>query len=128
MTELLTLSNTEDFDRITEQELSLIAFGTPWSSPCRNQHKILMEFMKKYGGCMAVVRVDVEKNPEIARKGNIQTVPTLIVYRKGEEMKRLVGLQSLKTLRALMSEVDISGVHKNTSSGVDARLPFLYNR
>ena len=127
MTELLTLSNTKDFDRIAKQELSLIAFGITWSTPCQNQHKILVNFMKKYRGRLAVVRVDVEKNTEIARKENIQTVPTLIVYRKGEEMKRLVGLQSLKTVHALISAMGISDVHKNTVNGVDARLPFLHN-
>lgn len=127
MIELLTLSNTEEFERITEQELSLIAFGTPWSSPCQNQHKILVNFMKRYRGIMVIARVDVEKYPGIARKSNIQTVPTLIVYRKGGEMKRLVGLQSLKTLHALISAMGNSDVHKNTAGGAGSRLPFLYN-
>jgi thioredoxin-like negative regulator of GroEL len=127
MIKLLTLSNIAEFERITEQELSLIAFGTPWSSPCQNQHKILVHFMQRYCGSMAIARVDVEKHPGIARKGNIQTVPTLIVYRKGGEMKRLVGLQSLKTLRVLISAMTISDVHKNTAGGADARSPFLHS-
>lgn len=115
MSELLTLSNSAEFERITEQELSLIAFGTPRSSPCRNQQKILVNFMQKYGDSTAIARVDVEKYPGIARKGKIQTVPTLIVYRKGCEMRRLVGLQSFETLHALISAMGISGAHKNTA-------------
>ncbi len=98
MIELLTLSTMEEFERIRGLELSLIAFGTPWSSPCQNQYKILLKFMKKYRGIMTISRVDVEKFPEIARKSNIQTVPTLIVYRKKLELKRLIGLQSLQSL------------------------------
>jgi thioredoxin 1 len=127
MIELLALSNTVEFERITKQELSLIAFGTPGSSPCRNQQKILVNFVKRYSRIMAIARVDVEKQPGIARKGNIQTVPTLIVYRKGGEIMRLVGLQSLKTLHALMSTIGISDVHKNTAGEADSRLPLLPN-
>jgi len=127
MIKLLTLSNTAEFERITEQELSLIAFGTPWSSPCQSQYKILVHLIQRYAGSMTIARVDVEKHPGIARKGNIQTVPTLIVYKKGGEMKRLVGLQSLKTLHALLSAMTIPELHKNTVGGGAARPSFFNN-
>jgi len=98
MVELLTLSNSLEFKRITQQELSLVAFGTFWSSPCRIQHEILVNFMRKYSGILTIARVDVQRHQEIARKCNIQTVPTLIMYKKNGEIKRAVGLQSIETL------------------------------
>ncbi len=98
MVELLTLSNSLEFKRITQQELSLVAFGTSWSSPCRIQYEILVNFMRKYSNILAIARVDVERHQGIARKCNIQTVPTLIIYRKNREIKRTVGLHSIETL------------------------------
>jgi len=98
MVELLTLSNSLEFKRITQQELSLIAFGTSWSSPCRIQYKTLINFTRKYSGILEIASVDVEKHQEIARKCNIQTVPTFILYRDNREIKRTVGLQSIETL------------------------------
>jgi thioredoxin 1 len=102
MTELITVSTSPEFAGITQQGLSLIAFGTPWSSPCRHQYQVLVNFMRTYNGKLVIARVDVERHSGIARKCNIQTVPTLIVYRKSREVKRVIGLQSVKTLTALL--------------------------
>lgn len=102
MVELLTLSNSLEFERIIRQQLSLVAFGTLWSHPCRIQYKILVNFIRKYSGILVIGRVDVERHPGIARKCNIQTVPTLIIYRKNKEIKRTVGLQSIETLYELI--------------------------
>ncbi|GAB6193697.1 thioredoxin family protein [Desulfocastanea catecholica] len=102
MKELITVSTSPEFVGITRQDLSLIAFGTPWSSPCRRQYQVLVNFMRIYNGELAIARVDVERHPEIARKCHIQTVPTLIVYRKSREVKRAIGLQSVQTLTVLL--------------------------
>ncbi len=104
MVELLTLSDFEKFETVGKKELSLIAFGTPWSSPCRVQQKILVKLMQRYGNIMVFGIVDVEQHPGIAGRCQIQTVPTLIVYRKGKELKRLVGLQSVETLDAILAK------------------------
>ena len=109
MTELRLLSNFEEFESVTQKELSLIAFGTPWSSPCQIQYKILMNCMRKYRGIMAMAQVDVERHPGIARRANIQTVPTLIVYRKSREIKRLIGLQYDDTLGTIIQAMELSG-------------------
>ncbi len=98
MVELLTVSNSLEFERIIQQELSLVAFGTPWSYPCRIQYKILVHFIRRHSDILAIARIDVERHQRIARKCNIQTVPTLIIYRKSKEIKRTVGLQSAETL------------------------------
>lgn len=98
MIELLTLSSSLEFEQITNLELSLVVFGTPWSYPCRIQHKILVNFMRNHSGLLSIARVDVESHQEIARTCKIQTVPTLIMYRRTREIKRSVGIQSREAL------------------------------
>ena len=128
MVELRILSNSEELERVTQKELSLIAFGTPLSSPCRIQHKILVNCMRRYRGIMAIAQVDVEEHPGIARRCDIQTVPTLIVYRKSSEIKRLVGLQSDDTLGAIIEAMRFSSVNTNASGEADSGLQFLPNK
>jgi thioredoxin-like negative regulator of GroEL len=128
MIKLLKLSNTQEFKFVTRQYLSLIAFGTLWSSPCKNQHKILMNLMKKYSAIITIARVDVENHPDIAEKGNIQTVPTLIIYHKNKEIKRLVGLQSLSTLQTSLSEMEHLVIESHSDSESDTGLPLTPNR
>lgn len=105
MAELLTLSDSDELERASQQELSLIYFGTPWSAPCRSQHRVFIDFSRKYNGLIIIARVDVEKHPRISRKCNIQTVPTLIVYKKSKEIRRMVGLQSIENINALLKEI-----------------------
>lgn len=105
MNKLITLLSTDEFANITYQDLSLIAFGIPWSSPCCSQHKILVSLMKSFIDSITIARVDVENHPQIAEKCNIQTVPTLIIYQNSQEIRRLVGLQSLTTLKRVLQEI-----------------------
>lgn len=105
MDKLTTLLSTDEFANITYQDLSLIAFGIPWSSPCCSQHKILVRLMKSSVDFITIARVDVENHPQIAEKCNIQTVPTLIIYQNNREIKRLVGLQSLSVLQRVLQEI-----------------------
>lgn len=102
MVEPITLLNYEEFEGVTQRDLSLVAFGTPWSSPCQDQYRIFVSFCRKYSGTLVIARVDVEKHPKIAQKCNIQTVPTLILFRNGKEINRLFGLQSAETLNEII--------------------------
>lgn len=105
MAEILTLSNSDELERVSQQELSLIFFGTPRSAPCRSQHRVFIDFFRKHNGLIIIALVDVEKNPRISRKCNIQTVPTLILYKKRKEIRRLVGLQSIENINTLLGEI-----------------------
>jgi thioredoxin 1 len=127
MIELLTLSNIEEFERVAQQDLSLIAFGTFWSIPCRNQYKIFFDFIRRYNFDMVIAQVDVEKHPEIAKKCAIQTVPTLILYRKNKEIRRSLGLQSVENIHALIQTMKFSGVNNNFVDEADISSPFLPN-
>lgn len=105
MAELLTLSNSDELEKVSRQELSLVYFGTTWSAPCRSQYKVFLNFMSKYNGIIIIAWVDVEKHPKIAQKCNIQTIPTLIVYRESKELRRMVGVQSIENINALLEEI-----------------------
>ena len=84
------------------QGVTLLDFDAPWCTPCRAQTLIVKALEKTFTGKARVKIVDIERNREIAFKLGIQSIPTIILYKNGQEMKRFIGLQTGDTLsRAL---------------------------
>lgn len=73
----------------------LVDFWATWCMPCQRQG-IAIEEMAEEG--YAVGKVNVDEEPELARKYNVMSIPTLIVFQNGQEAKRMVGLQSKAVL------------------------------
>jgi thioredoxin 1 len=78
--------------------LTLVDFGTPWSTPCRLQEPILRRLAAQFEGRVLVAAVNVDEFREISLNLVIESIPTLILFRNGKEIQRFVGLQSEFTL------------------------------
>jgi thioredoxin-like negative regulator of GroEL len=102
MKTILNLTNFSQFETIIADDLCLVAFGTPNSSPCKRQYKNIFAFIDTTAHKLSVARVDVEQHIDIANQCNNQPVPTLKIYTKMFEDKRLVGLQSVEALYKLI--------------------------
>ena len=76
----------------------IVFCSAPWSGPCLNQYPILMKIAEYYTGWEPLVQVDIEKNPDIAAELAIQSIPTILLFSRGKEIQRIVGLQSLENL------------------------------
>lgn len=77
----------------------LVDFWATWCGPCRRQAPVL-EDLGKEG--YVIGKIDVDENPGLAQKYRIMSIPTLVVFKNGEEVKRMVGLQSRDTLKQAM--------------------------
>ncbi len=62
----------------------LVDFSAEWCAPCRMMPPILKEVKNHFGDKIRILKIDVDKNPAIARKYMIRSVPTLMIFRKGE--------------------------------------------
>ena len=74
-----------NFDEII-QERVLVDFYANWCGPC----KMLSPILEKLDG-IKVLKVNVDENPELARKYGVMSIPCLILFEKGKELKRNVG-------------------------------------
>ena len=96
-----------DFDKeVLECELPVFAcFTTEWCHSCYPTCLFAGQLVKEYDGSVKFVRLDTEKNPEIAERYHVIAVPTIILFQESQEVKRLLGFQDKWSLRPLLNSV-----------------------
>lgn len=94
---------TQNFEQEVLQSKTpvLVDFWAAWCMPCQRQGAAIEE-MSNEG--YAVGKINVDEEPELARRYNVMSIPTLIVFQNGQEVKRMVGLQPKAALVAALSE------------------------
>lgn len=94
-----------DFEKlIGESKPTLVDFFATWCGPCKMQAPILEEVKNAVGDKANVVKVDIDKNRNLATQYNVQSIPTLILFRNGEPVWRTVGLQQREMLVSKLNE------------------------
>lgn len=83
----------------------LIDFYADWCGPCRMQDPILDELEREYGGRVDFRKVDVDESPDVAMDYRVRSVPTLVVERDGEVVKRYVGVTRKSELEGTLEAV-----------------------
>ena len=71
----------------------LVDFWAQWCAPCRAVAPMLDELAEKYKGKFAVAKVNVDEVPDLAARFGVLNIPTLIFFKGGEEVDRVVGSQ-----------------------------------
>lgn len=90
-------------DVISGEGLVLVDFFATWCQPCKMMHPVLEEVKSVLGDKIRIIKVDVDKYGDTAVAYQIRSVPTLILFRKGEVLYRLSGALSQADLLALLN-------------------------
>ncbi len=77
----------------------LVDFSATWCGPCKSQIPILEKLEGELGEKLAIVKMDIEESPATAQKFRVLSVPTLILFHKGEIAKRWTGVTKLDPLK-----------------------------
>ncbi len=78
----------------------LVDFTADWCPPCRMIAPFVGELARKYAGKLAVGSLDADAHPDIQQRYGVMGLPTLILFRNGEPVKRIVGFQPFARLEA----------------------------
>ena len=95
----------EDFERtVLDAEVPvLVDFYADWCAPCKMVAPLIDELAMAHQGRMLVAKVDTDRAPRVAMKYGIRSIPTIIVFRGGEEVERSLGFEP-ERLRSLAGE------------------------
>lgn len=94
-----------EFDKIiADTKPTLVDFFATWCGPCKMQAPILEEVKGKVGDAANIIKIDVDRNPELAQRYNVRSIPTLIIFQGGEAIWRGYGLHQAQQLEDKIRE------------------------
>jgi thioredoxin 1 len=94
----------QTFAAETKEGVVLVDFWAPWCGPCRMIAPVLEEVDQEMGDKVKVVKVNVDENQETAAKYGIMSIPTLLVFKNGEAVDKVVGYQPKEALVQLLQK------------------------
>ena len=107
MAEGIVTLTTDTFDEtISSSEVPVVVdFWAEWCGPCKMIAPILDEIASEQAGKLKIAKLNVDDNPDIARRFDVMSIPTLIVFQDGQPVKRLVGAKGKGQLLEELSDV-----------------------
>ncbi|CAN5333597.1 thioredoxin [soil metagenome] len=91
-------------DVVNVDGLVLVDFSAEWCGPCKMMKPILHELKSKIGDKAKIIKLDVDRNPNVAEQYRIQGVPTLILFQKGEIKWRQSGVVQVNALEKVIDQ------------------------
>ncbi len=84
--------NNGEFDKFSQANpVALVDVWAPWCGPCRMVSPVVERLAQKYAGKVAFAKLNSDDNMEIAQKLGIMSIPTLLIYKDGKLVDRIVG-------------------------------------
>jgi len=93
--------NEDNFETevLGAKEPVLVDFWAAWCGPCRQLAPVIDQLSQEYEGTAKVGKVDTDKNPNLAMKYGIQSIPTVMVFKNGEVISQMMGNQPKSVLQ-----------------------------
>lgn len=106
MTEVDLIKQLDDsnFADTIGSGLTLVDFFAEWCGPCKMLAPILKELAVNMSGKVTVAKLDIDASQQTTSQFQVTSVPTLILFKDGQEVNRVVGLRDVDALQAMVNE------------------------
>jgi thioredoxin 1 len=92
-----------NFDDVISKGVTLVDFYANWCGPCRMITPIMEELANDYGNKVTIAKLDVDQAQEAAGKLNVTSIPTVILFKDGQEVTRVVGVRDKNTFTTMLN-------------------------
>jgi thioredoxin 1 len=96
--------STFDEEIGASDELVVVDFWAEWCGPCKMIAPVLEEIADEQTGKVRVAKLNVDENPDLARRYEVMSIPTLLVFKDGDLKKRLIGAKGKRQLLEELAE------------------------
>ena len=103
-TPIITTDKTFD-EMIKKNPSAVIDCWAPWCGPCRMMSPIIDELAQEYAGKIVFGKLNVDENPEIAKRYNIMGIPTLLIVKNGSVVDRIVGVAPKPLIKSKLGNI-----------------------
>jgi thioredoxin 1 len=103
MAEHLKYLNDENFEKTIESGVTLVDFYADWCGPCRMIAPIVEELAGELQGQATIAKLDIENAQKTTSSFGVTSIPTLILFKDGKEVKRIVGVRGKEDLKKLIT-------------------------
>lgn len=105
-TEMLTLTDQNFDTEVLQSGLPvLVDFWAEWCPPCKLAEPVIEELAKEYEGRAKVGKLNVDENPQMSQKYSVMSIPTVIIFKGGEEVKREIGFSGKEQYKKLIDGI-----------------------
>lgn len=96
----MKIVNTQEFNELMNEKAVLVDFFATWCGPCKMLSPVLESVAEKMKDKVTIVKVDVDRSPDLAAKFGVMSVPTMIMFKNGRQVDAFSGYMPEANLMA----------------------------
>ena len=97
---MVKIVNSSEFKEIVKEGLTIVDFFATWCGPCKMLAPIFESLSKEMSDKVDFAKIDIDRSLEIAQEYKVVSVPTMIIFKNGKEVQRMVGFTPKEQIKS----------------------------